>query len=201
MANFESAYKITMDFEGVYSNHPSDRGGETWKGIARNFYPQWTGWEIIDKAKKLPNFPQSLSKNVELEYQVQHFFKAGYWDPMWLDNCPSNSIARELFDTAVNMGIGISIQFLQDSLNVLNRRGTLYPDLKVDGAYGPATHSSFMKFFSAVPKERWRALYVCLNALQGARYISICRNNETQEDFMYGWSTRVFEQARDGVYD
>ena len=39
MAKFEEAYKLVADFEGSYSNVKSDRGGETYCGIARNFSP------------------------------------------------------------------------------------------------------------------------------------------------------------------
>ena len=38
MANFEEAYKKTSDFEGGYVNDEDDAGGETYRGIARNFW-------------------------------------------------------------------------------------------------------------------------------------------------------------------
>ena len=193
MADYTKAYALTMEAEGTYSNHPNDRGGETWKGVARNIYPNWPGWKIIDDAKNLPNFPASLRSNQDLEVQVQDFFKRLYWDAIHLDTCPSQSIAHELFDTAVNMGPAIAINFLQQVLNVLNRQESLYTDIAEDGGYGVQTHDAFTAFFQKVPKDRWRAMYALLNCLQGHRYITIAKSRPTQEDFMYGWATRLFE--------
>lgn len=203
MADFQKSYAITMQAEGYYSNHPSDRGGETWKGIARVPNPDWEGWKVVDKAKKLSNFPNSLKSNQELEVLVQQFYKKKYWDIMRLDQCPSERIASELFDTGVNMGTAVAILFLQQSLNALNKQGSLYADIGEDGGYGNLTHNAFMSFFRVVPKARWRCLYVLLNCLQGSRYISIVRSRPSQEEFMYGWMTRVFElePSSQGLFD
>ncbi|MBC7912857.1 MAG: hypothetical protein H7Y07_01930, partial [Pyrinomonadaceae bacterium] len=59
MANFDLAYKITMHNEGGYANDPQDNGGETWKGVARNFCPKWAGWVIVDRIKA--SYPKSLN--------------------------------------------------------------------------------------------------------------------------------------------
>jgi lysozyme family protein len=54
MAHFKTAYALTMGHEGIYSNNPKDRGGETYKGIARKFHPSWEGWKAIDRMKNKP---------------------------------------------------------------------------------------------------------------------------------------------------
>ena len=40
-----------------------DPGGETIHGIARYFWPTWSGWKIVDSFKGVTGFPQILLKN------------------------------------------------------------------------------------------------------------------------------------------
>ena len=51
MADFMKAYLKMAPVEGLYSNDPDDPGGETVHGIARVFWPRWSGWSIVDAAK------------------------------------------------------------------------------------------------------------------------------------------------------
>jgi lysozyme family protein len=196
MADFLTQYKKTMAVEGIYSNDKDDKGGETWKGIARNYHPTWDGWPVVDKAKTVSNFPSSLADNQELESKVQKFYKYLFWDVFKLDEYPLQLIAGELFDTAVNMGASVAATFLQRSLNVLNKGAKLFADVTVDGKYGPGTHKAALTFFYAVPKSHQLALFYALNCLQGARYIEIAEKNPTQEKYVYGWLLqRVFEEG------
>ena len=41
MAEFSEAFTQTAAHEGGYSNDPLDRGGETYRGIARVHHPDW----------------------------------------------------------------------------------------------------------------------------------------------------------------
>jgi choloylglycine hydrolase len=54
-------------------------------------------------------------------------------------------IAVELFDTAVNMGVGISARFLQEALNLMNRNQQDWNDLVVDGLCGKNTLIAYKK--------------------------------------------------------
>lgn len=110
MANFDEAYKRTLKFEGGYVNDPSDRGGETYKGIARKFNAKWRGWDIIDKYKTNPNFPKCLDSDTQLQTLVKQCYRANYWEPLWGDKIQNQAVANDLYDTAVNMGVGISIK-------------------------------------------------------------------------------------------
>ena len=51
MADFEIAYGETELFEGGYVNDPVDRDGETHRGVARRFHPDWEGWQIVGSAR------------------------------------------------------------------------------------------------------------------------------------------------------
>jgi lysozyme family protein len=189
MANFKNAYALTMGHEGHYSNDPEDTGGETWKGVARNFHPNWGGWSIIDAAKSKPNFPNSLKSSNELEEQVMDFYKKVFWDKLLGDDIPSQWIGEELFDTAVNAGVKKAITFLQTALNVLNRAEKLYKNLTVDGITGPNTMNALKALLAINGEEVF--LYKVLNILQGYHYVNIMMNKESQEKFARGWLNRV----------
>lgn len=184
MANFKLAYSITREFEGEYSNHPKDAGGETYKGIARNSHPNWQGWSLIDSYKSKPNFPKNLRDSHMLIDYVHDFYKKEYWDVMNLDDVENQDIANELFDTGVNMGIKRAAVFLQRVLNVSNKCERLFQNLKVDGNIGKITVSSL----NSHPEQE--NILLGLNALQGALYITICESNPSQEVFFNGWIKR-----------
>lgn len=190
MAVFDTAYDITSRFEGLYSYHPDDRGGETWKGISRRFHPGWDGWTIIDQYDKTdPLLSQKLNRDTRLELLTRQFYKKEFWDKLFGDDNPSQAIAQELYDTGVNVGIGRAVQYLQDSLNVLNRVGRDYPDVSVDGSMGQGTLTALKKCLSFPKNESY--LYKAINILQGAHYINIMRRDASQETFSRGWLDRV----------
>ncbi|MFR2386527.1 MAG: glycosyl hydrolase 108 family protein, partial [Bilophila wadsworthia] len=57
-ADFNIAYNPVRTFEGDWCDVPGDKGGETYAGIARAFFPDWPGWHFIDAAKAHPSFQQ-----------------------------------------------------------------------------------------------------------------------------------------------
>jgi lysozyme family protein len=188
MATFDKAYTITLGHEGGYSNDPHDKGGETYMGVARNFYPNWEGWSIIDSAKSENGFPRNLSYKNKLTILVKGFYKENYWDKVGGDLIPDQSVANELFDTAVNMGVNKSIRFLQLGLNVLNRNQKNYSDVVEDGKFGNNTLTALNACLSLGDGHY---LVKVMNILQGANYISIMKNNPTQQRFARGWLNRV----------
>lgn len=97
-------------------------------------------------------------------------------------------IAEELFDTAVNLGVGRAAEFMQKSLNVLNRNGKTYNDIPVDRVIGKMTIAAL----HVCLKTRGAALlYKVLNILQGAYYLEIMQKDPNQEAFAGGWLARV----------
>ena len=185
MANFQIAYEKTSKVEGGYANHPDDKGGETYRGIARKFFPKWSGWVKIDAAKMLKDFPSNIDHS-ELESAVSSFYKEQFWDNLRLDEVNSQDIAEELYDTGVNMGIDRAGRIVQEACNLLNNRGKLYAEIDVDGDIGKDT----LKTINNHPHPA--LLFNLLNMLQAERYIEICRKDPSQEVFMRGWlSQRV----------
>lgn len=185
MADFSISYKIVRANEGGYANNPNDRGGETYKGISRKNNPDLGLWDLIDSYKKFTNFPASLEADTDLQMRVLAFYKDVYWNKLNLPLVADQSIATELFDTAVNTGRGTAGMFLQRALNISNLNQKIYPDLHVDGQVGTET-------VTALNQHPNPALIMkLLNVMQGAKYIEICEANPSQEEFLKSWMSRV----------
>lgn len=82
--NFDKAFSMLMEFEGGYSNDPTDRGGETKHGISKKAYPNENIASLtIERAKEL--------------------YLRDYWG---IAGCDDLTYPWDIvvFDTAVNMG-------------------------------------------------------------------------------------------------
>jgi lysozyme family protein len=186
MADIKEAFELIVGYEGLYSNDKNDTGGETVLGLTRKYEPNWQGWVIVDACKKTANFKATLKEREgELRLLAIKHYKKEYWDCHNLDKVDNQQLANEMFDIGVNQGIGYAGLFLQRSLNVLNHNGKDYPDLKVDGQVGEKT----VAIVNA--HKNPEKLVKCLNALQGARYITITEANPVNECFINGWLQRI----------
>ena len=89
-----------IKIEGGYVNDPADSGGETKYGITKRV-ARLNGYEGAMK-----HLPQTTAFAI---------YAKRYWDSLSLDEIEqrSNSIAKELADTGVNMGTGRAAEFLQ----------------------------------------------------------------------------------------
>jgi len=141
--------------------------GKHKKGISRRYHPGWRGWEKIDNLKGSPNFPASCEADPYLEEEVEDHYRQFYWNRFLGDEIPEQNIAEELSDTAVNLRVGRAVSFLQQGLNVLNRNGTLYADLVVDGALGRKTLGTLKAYLE---NDRPDILLKIMNVLQGKHY-------------------------------
>lgn len=196
MADFNIAYRITAIVEGGYVWDKQDNGGETYKGITRASEPNWKGWPIIEAIKKRVGSAASAidreaEKDATLQAYVLATYKHSYWDALNLDLLQDQKVANELYDTGINMGTGRAGLFFQRTLNVVNRNGSLFPDLRLDGQIGAKTIGAFNSLSVSDKTMVWRLL----NCLQGEKYISICEANPVQEKFIRSWASRVFENS------
>lgn len=108
MTAFDSSFTTLIGSEGGYVNNPADPGGETNWGISKRSYP------TVDIA--------ALSQD-----DAKAIYKRDFWDRAQCDRLPLG-IAFDVFDTAVNSGIGQAIRFLQRAVGVAD-----------DGVVGPMT--------------------------------------------------------------
>jgi lysozyme family protein len=54
--SFEDTMKHVEEMEGGWANNPADSGGETFRGIARNFHKSWPGWAIDRRGPKVRRY-------------------------------------------------------------------------------------------------------------------------------------------------
>ena len=165
MAEFLIAFRHTIAAEGGYCNDPLDRGGETKYGISKRSYPD------VDI--------ENLTLGTAAEIYCRDF-----WDRLKLSEIHQQAIANELFDTAVNCGIGTAGRFVQVALNMLSVSGGL---LAVDGIVG-------MRTILAINSYRHPfSLLKTLNGLQFERYHDIIKADPGQKKWFRGWLNRVWE--------
>lgn len=187
MANFLCAYKLLDGREGGYSNDPLDAGGETYRGIARNYWPAWAGWLKLDLLKSHPEFPDVAEINPDLRSAAGVFYKGRFWDALHLDDYTSQDLANYLFDTAVNFGFGSddkprTSHWLQESLNEMGA------GLTVDGKIGPSTLSAVKALTSPRLGSNY-IVYAMEHRRIRHRYEKI-KGDGGQKQFITGWLAR-----------
>jgi len=189
MAHFETSLALVLRHEGGYVFDPDDAGGETYRGIARRYHPDWPGWAIIDAHKaEGDGFVRRLDADEVLQAQVAEFYRVQFWNRLWGERLPDQALADELLDTAVNMGVRRAVTFLQAALNLLNRNQRDYLDLAEDGLLGPKTLATVR---TCLARGDGPHLLKLCNLLQGMHYIEVTRRNPVQEKFLRGWLARV----------
>lgn len=105
MSLFNEAFKIILKNEGGYTNHPADKGGETYRGIARNFTGTWQGWAIIDAIKRKRNIKSGEIINDEtLNFLVRQFYLTNKWQNKNLDTISNAANATISFDMSTQHG-------------------------------------------------------------------------------------------------
>lgn len=132
MINKEAIISKTLETEGGYVNDPSDSGGETYCGIARNSNPNWKGWKIVDAHKPL-KWNQKIQDS-ELEQLVIDIYDTKYYQPIKADKIDSDMIRTHLYDMGVNAGTGAAVKLLQKAINMVYG-----VTIAADGAIGNIT--------------------------------------------------------------
>lgn len=194
-------YDPVRQWEGGWCNVEGDRGGETYAGIARNFWPGWPGWKTIDGAQAAHLFPAPghepsaaiSTASPACGTWFEDWYRTEWWDRMSLGTLPQ-TLADELFEQAVNLGRGGAVRSLQRLCNALNYdksgKRALFPDLAEDGALGNKTLSAMADILKkrSSPEDmvHW------LNCLQGAHYVAIAAKNPGNRQFLDGWRTRTY---------
>lgn len=160
-----------IDIEGGYVDNPDDSGGETNFGITVAVALKW-GY-----VGDMRNLPRETAFNI---------YEDMYWNSLSGDEIEklSQPIAAEIVDTGINAGVARAGEFLQRSLNILNKNGQLYRDIKADGIVGSKTVEA-LRLYLNVRKEG--VLLKMLNCLQGAFYVELAERREKDEAFIYGW--------------
>lgn len=180
--HFETSYAKVLLEEGGYTNDANDTGGETYRGVSRNNFPDWQGWLIIDSYRQQSNFPANALADAHLLKLVKAWYKQNFWDVFNLDGITSTAVAYEIFEQSVNHGVGRGARHIQEVCNALNYQSRFGADLAVDGKNGPATRARLYAVAQADSKTA-TALANGLNCLQGAFYISLGNSQSSKSDY------------------
>jgi lysozyme family protein len=175
MADFATAFALTMKAEGGYVNDPQDPGGETYKGIARKSNSKWEGWVTIDMLKREKSFPANLDAHAELQERIRQFYEINYWDKVRGDEILNQDVAESIFDFAVNAGPVASAKIAQICVGA-----------EPDGVIGPVT-------VEKINQDDPRAFLSLFALNKIARYLSICEKRPESRKYFYGWVKRTLE--------
>lgn len=187
MAEFRIADAITGNNEGGYANDPDDRGGETYAGIARNFWGKWLGWKYIDRykrdyaiAKSKGRTKLSLAqwinasakvKTEPVEELVNEFYRVNFWELNRLGDFKCQQLANTVYDFGVNSGKGRSARFIQEVAGAYN-----------DGIIG-------RKSIDAINSKDCKTLYEAFNEKREAYYRGIAVGKQAK--FLRSWLSRL----------
>lgn len=162
-AAFIEALSFVLRWEGGYVNHPNDPGGATNKGITQKVYDDW---------RKSHGLPAADVRSLSVA-EMHGIYEGGYWVPPKCDALPS-PLDQVQFDTAVNMGNGRAVKFLQQAVGAN----------PVDGRFGPGTERC------VVGCDTGEALVAYCNARE-AYYRDLAARNPKLAVFLKGWMNRL----------
>ena len=153
MSKFPEYVERVLKHEGGYVNNPRDPGGETNYGItvAVARAHGYTG--------RMRDLPRITAINI---------YRKDYWLAVRGDDLPP-AVAWQVFDSAVNHGVGRACRWLQQVVNVAQ-----------DGQIGPKT-------LAAVNRMSDARLTLEYNAIRLQFYTDL----GTFKDFGKGWSRRI----------
>ena len=159
---FQQALPFILRWEGGYVNHPDDHGGPTNKGVTQKVYDRWR----VQKGLAARDV-----REIE-DAEVGAIYESGYWLPAKCDRLPAGLDLLQ-FDTAVNMGPGRAVRFLQTAVGATP-----------DGAFGSGTQTCLDAC------DRGAAMVAYCNARE-AFYKSLVDNDAKQQVFLKGWMNRL----------
>jgi len=168
MAEFKHAYNKTKQYEGGYANVPNDRGGETYMGISRKYYPAWEGWKTVDKHKPLQH--NEIIKDAQLDSLVMQFYYYKFWSKLHGDYIESQCTADLLYDYYVHSGMK-AIKAVQGIVGVTE-----------DGIVGVRTLNAINGYAGD--------LFLKLKA-QRRQFLYDLSEKQSQRKFRKGWLARV----------
>ena len=159
---FDTALKFVLRWEGGFVDHPNDPGGRTNKGVTQKVYDAWCGRQgLAPQDVKLIN-----------DADVHSIYGSDYWLPPRCDLLePPLDLVQ--FDTAVNMGVGRAVRFLQASAGA-----------GVDGDFGPGTER-------AVAQSDAGTLLGAYCDRREEFYRALVRKNAKFGVFLKGWMNRL----------
>lgn len=196
MAKAKNIINKTIKLEGGISAHKNDEGRLTYKGISKFYHPTWEGWEIIEDTinelfinvkyksdRKKLNI--ELDNNKTLQDLLFKFYLNKFWKKIKGDSILSNSVAKNIFDFAVNSGP-------KDGAKAAQITSGLTDD-DVDGLIGPTS----LKYINS--KTDIIEFILEFNSIRLHHYINEVDRKPRKQDFLFGWCNRIIELLNDDM--
>lgn len=161
-SRLDAALSFVLKWEGGYVNHPNDPGGATNKGVTQRTYDAW---------RLRQGAPRSAVSAISAA-EVRAIYEADYWLAAHCDELPA-PLDLVVFDTAVNMGVGRAVRFLQLAVGE-----------RADGEFGPLTREA-----ARAADPRTAAANAC--DTRGQYYEQLVRANSKLNVFLRGWMNRL----------
>jgi lysozyme family protein len=175
MAQFGPAYfTYVKPIEGGYANVEADKGGETYAGIARRFWPNWAGWKTIDAIKAASKTNPPIRHNArfpQLDASVEQFYR-DMWNANRFGEINDQDVANIAFDWFVNSGAS-GIRGVQKILGVSQT-----------GVLGLVT-------LTAINQRDSVQLFNSIKAARKSFYDAIVQRDPSQQVFYKGWINRI----------
>jgi lysozyme family protein len=153
--NFDTAFEALIGHEGGFVDHPNDPGGATKYGISKRSYPN----------EDIPNLTLARAKEI---------YRRDFWNAVKGDQLPY-PVAFEVFDAAVNHGVGTAVRLLQKACGV-----------SADGILGPVSLATAQAMDPLKFKCRFN----------GAR-LQFYTDLPNWQSFGKGWARRVANNLKD----
>lgn len=164
-----------------YTNDPNDSGGPTKFGITLRTLSRFRKFSCT------PADVQALTRPEALAVYRWVFVEEPGFDRLLSAATLSKPIAEKVIDAGVLSGPARSCEWLQRSLNALNRQAKDYPDIRVDGDCGPGTSRALVSYLSKRGPDGVAVLIEALQSLQGAFLVELCEKRPKDEDYLFGW--------------
>ena len=156
--SFDQIFDRCMGHEGGYVNHPKDLGGET-------------NWGVTIGTARANGYIGAMRSMTRL--QAKEIYRKAFWERAKCAQYHS-AIGFQLFDAAINHGIGNAIRMLQRAVGVAD-----------DGGVGKIT-------LGAINEKTLDDVLVLFNAERLEFYSKL----KTFDTFGRGWSRRVVSNLR-----
>lgn len=158
--NFDQAFVDLLGHEGGYSNNPADPGGET-------------NWGVTVAVARENGYIGAM-KDMDVSVAKTIYAKK-YWLPEF--DQLSYPVAFQIFDAAVNSGVGQAVRWLQRSVGTAD-----------DGKIGPVTLAAALVIDP-----------LKLVLLFNAERLMFMTNLSTWGSFSKGWARRVATNLKKGA--
>lgn len=107
LSSYDRSLALVLKHEGGFSNHKSDPGGATMRGVTQRVYDAWRRSREAQRRSVIHITPEEISL----------IYKGQYWDHIRADELPPG-LDYAVFDYAVNSGPSRAVKDLQRILNV-----------------------------------------------------------------------------------